>query len=99
MHTKIKNTVWKGLAILLSILVIVLSGLGIVLFNASDGDGYVGLITFDEIIFHLKVPMEGTNTDMIFDFINQCLPAAILVMLLELAIFLLLSEKGEKNML
>ena len=89
MHRKIKNTVWKGLAILLSILVIVLSGLGIVLFNASRWvmDTW-GLITFDEIIFHLKVPMEGTNTDMIFDFINQCLPAAILVMLLELAIFI-----------
>lgn len=52
MHTKIKNTVWKGLAILLSILVIVLSGLGIVLFNASRWvmDTW-GLITFDEIIF------------------------------------------------
>lgn len=35
MHTKIKNTVWKGLAILLSILVIVLSGLGIILFPPS----------------------------------------------------------------
>ena len=57
MHRKIKNTVWKGLAILLSILVIVLSGLGIVLFNASRWvmDTW-GLITFDEIIFHLKVP-------------------------------------------
>lgn len=39
--------------------------------------------------------MEGTNTDMIFDFINQCLPAAILVMLLELAIFIAF-RKGEK---
>ena len=97
MHTKIKNTVWKGLAILLSILVIVLSGLGIVLFNASSWvmDTW-GLITFDEIIFHLKVPMEGTNTDMIFDFINQCLPAAILVMLLELAIFIAFRKRRKK---
>ena len=97
MHTKIKNTVWKGLAILLSILVIVLSGLGIVLFNASRWvmDTW-GLITFDEIIFHLKVPMEGTNTDMIFDFINQCLPAAILVMLLELAIFIAFRKRRKK---
>ena len=41
MHTKIKNTVWKGLAILLSILVIVLSGLGIVQ-CIQMGDGYMG---------------------------------------------------------
>ncbi len=97
MHTKIKNTVWKGLTILLSILVIVLSGLGIILFNASRWvmDTW-GLITFDEIIFHLKVPMEGTNTDMIFDFINQCLPAAILVMLLELAIFIAFRKRRKK---
>ena len=45
-----------------SILVILLSGVGIVLFNASRWvmDTW-GLITFDEIIFHLKVPMEGTK--------------------------------------
>ena len=40
--------------------------------------------------------MEGTNTDMIFDFINQCLPAAILVMLLELAIFIAFRKRRKK---
>ena len=28
-----------------------------------------GHLSMDEIIFHLKVPMEGTNTDIIFIFI------------------------------
>ena len=32
-----------------------------------------GHLSMDEIIFHLKVPMQGTNTDIIFTFIKQCL--------------------------
>ena len=32
-----------------------------------------GHLSMDEIIFHLKVPMEGTNTDIIFTFFKQCL--------------------------
>ena len=32
-----------------------------------------GHLSMDEIIFHLKVPMEGANTDIIFTFFKQCL--------------------------
>ena len=32
-----------------------------------------GHLSMDEIVFHLKVPMEGTNTDIIFTFFKQCL--------------------------
>lgn len=32
-----------------------------------------GHLSMDEIIFHIKVPMEGTNTDIIFTFIKECL--------------------------
>ena len=32
-----------------------------------------GHLSMDEIIFHLKVPMEGTNPDIIFTFMKQCL--------------------------
>ena len=32
-----------------------------------------GHLSMDEIIFQLKVPMQGTNTDIIFVFIKQCL--------------------------
>lgn len=31
-----------------------------------------GNLSMDEIIFHLKVPMEGTNTDLIFQFFKDC---------------------------
>ena len=30
-----------------------------------------GHLSMDEIIFHLKVPMEGTNTDIIFTFFKE----------------------------
>ena len=32
-----------------------------------------GHLSMDEIVFHLKVPMQGTNTDIIFTFIKECL--------------------------
>ena len=32
-----------------------------------------GHLSMDEIIFHIKVPMEGTNTDIIWTFLKQCL--------------------------
>ncbi len=37
-----------------------------------------GHLSMDEIIFHLKVPMEGTNTDIIYKFMKQCLWKVIL---------------------
>ena len=32
-----------------------------------------GHLSMDEIIFHIKFPMTGVNTDIIFSFINECL--------------------------
>lgn len=37
-----------------------------------------GHLSMDEIVFHLKVPMQGTNTDIIFTFMKQCLWKVIL---------------------
>lgn len=33
---------------------------------------YFGLSCFEQIIFHLKVPLEGTNTQFIRDWVRQC---------------------------
>lgn len=41
-------------------------------FSASWALGYFGLSCFEQIIFHLKVPLEGTNTEFIFDWIKLC---------------------------
>lgn len=32
-----------------------------------------GHLSMDEIVFHLKVPMEGTNTDIVFTFMKECI--------------------------
>ena len=32
-----------------------------------------GNLSMDEIVFHIKVPMEGANTDIIFTFAKECL--------------------------
>ena len=37
-----------------------------------------GHLSMDEIVFHLKVPIQGTNTDIIFTFMKQCLWKVIL---------------------
>lgn len=37
-----------------------------------------GHLSMDEIVFHLKVPAQGTNTDIIFTFTKQCLWKVIL---------------------
>lgn len=43
------------------------------------GTGYMGLLSIDEIIFHLEAPLEGTNTDVMIEGVNACLPMATLV--------------------
>ena len=63
------------------ILMIILSVLGWILYNVGNWvlDTW-GLLSIDEIIFHLKVPLEGTNSDVVLDGINACVPMAVLVL-------------------
>lgn len=49
-----------------------------------------GHLSMDEIIFHLKVPMQGTNTDIIATFMKQCLwkvilPSAIIALAINIS--------------
>ena len=41
-----------------------------------------GQLPFDQIVFHLKVPLEGANTDMVGDFFLKCLPPALVLALI-----------------
>ena len=41
-----------------------------------------GHLSMDEIVFHIKVPMEGTNTDIVWTFIKQCLWKVIIPVIL-----------------
>ena len=38
-----------------------------------------GHLSIDEIIFHFKVPMEGTNTDMVWVYMKECIWKILLV--------------------
>ena len=40
--------------------------------SAQWAYGYFGLSCFEQIIFHLKVPLEGTNTQFIKDWFRKC---------------------------
>ena len=81
------RSVGKGIGIFLVLLVF---GLGILLFLAVDWSiDFFGEITIDEIIFHLKVPLQGTDQNTILDFIKRCLMPAVLSMLLLAAVCLL----------
>ena len=76
------------------ILMILISVLGFILYNLGNWvlDTW-GLLSIDEIIFHLKVPLEGTNSDVVLDGINACVPLAVLVLFL--AIFLIIGLKNK----
>lgn len=55
------------------ILMIIISVLGFILYNLGNWvlDTW-GLLSIDEIIFHLKVPLDGTNSDVVLDG-DQCM--------------------------
>lgn len=75
---------------------LIITLLGIVLYNASRWVMETwGLLSIDEIIFHLKVPLEGTNEEVIVDFLNRCIPSAVLVVL-TIGVLLVVSRKNKK---
>ena len=39
---------------------------------------YFGLSSFEQIVYHIKVPLEGTNTQFIFGWMKKCLLPGII---------------------
>lgn len=80
-----------------TLLAALISALGLIIYKLA---GWVldtwGLLSMDEIIFHLKVPLEGTNTDMIIDGINACVPLASVVFLMMMAFSIGMMRKKKK---
>ena len=52
-----------------------------------------GGLSIDEIIFHLKVPLEGTNMDVVIDGINRCVPIAVVMFLMMTAVLIGMKQK------
>ena len=82
------------------ILMIIISVLGFILYNLGNWvlDTW-GLLSIDEIIFHLKVPLDGTNSDVVLDGINACVPLAVLVLFLSIFLIIGLKNKHGKCMI
>lgn len=82
------------------ILMIIISVLGFILYNLGNWvlDTW-GLLSIDEIIFHLKVPLDGTNSDVVLDGINACVPLAVLVLFLSIFLIIGLRNKNGKCMI
>ena len=55
-----------------------------------------GHLTLEEIVFHLKVPMEGTSTDMIWKYLIQC-PWKIISLTIIVSILLIKRMKNTDN--
>lgn len=82
------------------ILMIIISVLGFILYNLGNWvlDTW-GLLSIDEIIIHLKVPLDGTNSDVVLDGINACVPLAVLVLFLSIFLIIGLRNKHGKCMI
>ena len=82
------------------ILMIIISVLGFILYNLGNWVlNTWGLLSIDEIIFHLKVPLDGTNSDVVLDGINACVPLAVLVLFLSIFLIIGLRNKHGKCMI
>lgn len=51
-------------------------------------------LNMDELMYQLNAPMEGTNLSMVKEYINYCIPAAIIVMFLLIIVLLAAQKNG-----
>ena len=51
----------------------------LLLFSSLWAFSYFGLSCFEQIIYHLKVPLEGTNTEFIYDWFKLCFVKALII--------------------
>ena len=54
-------------------------------------------LTMDELVYHLTAPLEGTNTDMIKDYCNEC--AVPVILILSCIIFLIAANRKNRVIL
>ncbi len=76
----IKNIIYIFILIILLIDLFLFFGMNWVIKN-------VGVVSIDEVIFHLKVPLEGTSHTMINDFILKCVVPTLLIFITIVVLF------------
>lgn len=50
-------------------------------------------LTMDELIFHLNSPLDGTNTDMIKEYLMKCLVPSIVILLAVIILLIIVRKK------
>ena len=45
-------------------------------------------LTMDELMYQLNAPFDGTNSDMVMDFVYHCVPPAVLVLILVIVLLI-----------
>mgnify|MGYP002513054692 FL=1 len=53
-------------------------------------------LTMDELVYHLTAPLEGTNGEMIAEYLSVCVAPAILIMLLAVVLFVAWHDKKKR---
>lgn len=88
-----KKTIQIMIRFLVGMIGVAVSFLAVMLYDASRWViATWGLLSIDEIIYHLKAPLEGTNTDVLRDFAETCTPKAILAALFVIVILVALRK-------
>ena len=65
---------------IISVLTVILVFIGLLLVKVSEWvPNTFGNIPFEQVLFHLMVPMEGTDTTFVTSFIEYCLPLPCIV--------------------
>ena len=65
---------------IISVLTVILVFIGLLLVKVSEWvPNTFGNIPFEQVLFHLMVPMEGTDTTFVASFIEYCLPLPCIV--------------------
>lgn len=59
----------------------------ILLFGIGWLNNNFGLVSMEEIIFHLNVPIGGTSKDMISDFLNKCIFPSVAIFIIFITLF------------
>lgn len=89
MRTKIIYLIKKFFSVIGTVLAVILPVLSTIIFFSLKWMFQTwNNLTMDELVYHLTAPLEGTNEEMIMEYLNVCVTPAILVLLLMLVILI-----------
>lgn len=54
-------------------------------------------LTMDELVYHLNSPLEGTNSDMIWQYVFKCIVPTIIIIMAITAIMIILKKKKKRT--